>query len=175
MKSRTPLPRAAARDAFTLIEILVVIAIIAILAGLLLSTAGFVQEKAGNERAKVELAGLENALEAYKLDNGAYPDGDGSDNSTKDLLDALNRTPAKQSPPGKIYFEVPGKMLPSTGGSSSYNDKLTAAKYLQDPFGNPYHYQFPGKDDRSGTNFFDLWSQGKKNDPTATNKWIKSW
>ena len=73
----------------------------------------------------------------------------------------------------KVYFEVPANMLPGKK-ATSYNDKLAAAKYLQDPFGNPYHYEFPGKDDRSGANFYDLWSQGKKNSTVETT-WIKNW
>ncbi len=177
------LPRVASRDAFTLLEILVVIAIIAILASLLLNTAGFIQEKAGNSRAQVEIKALESALEAYKQDNGDYPSSsaggtaNGSDSSSLVLLEVLNRTPATSSPPSKIYLTELGKMLPPVSGnpSASYQDKLKAATKLVDPFGNPYHYQYPGKDDRSGASFFDLWSQGKKNSSTDTNLWIKNW
>ena len=60
MKSVSP---RAPRGAFTLLEILVVIAIIAILASLVLSTAGFIQEKAGNSRAETEINAIELALE----------------------------------------------------------------------------------------------------------------
>jgi general secretion pathway protein G len=171
----------AARGAFTLVELLVVIAIIAILAGLLLSVSGYVQEKAGNDRAKTEIAAIGNALEAYKLDNGDYPTGgDGGENSTKDLINALSPSATNSlNPTGKMYFSggIPSKMLGSSApnfNQQSYSDKLKNAEYLQDPFGNPYHYQYPGKEDRSGTNFFDFWSQGKKNSGD-TNVWIKNW
>jgi len=175
--------RAASRGAFTLLEILVVIAIIAILAALLLNTAGYIQEKAGNSRAEVEIKALETALEAYKQDNGSYPESsaggnaNGSDSSSIVLLEALNRTPATASPPTKIYLAELGKMLPPVSGNpkASYDDKLKSATRLVDPFGNPYHYKYPGDADRSGTNFFDLWSQGKKDDANDTNKWIKNW
>jgi len=165
---------AASRSAFTLVELLVVIAIIVILAGLLLSTSGFVQEKAGIERAKNEIAAISTALEAYKLDNGDYPTtgADGSDNSTYVLLDALSSTNAAD----KVYFKggFPGKMMDSYSSSKTYQEIRGSAKSLNDPFGNPYHYQYPGKDEHSGTNFFDFWSQGKKN-TTDTNTWIKNW
>jgi prepilin-type N-terminal cleavage/methylation domain-containing protein len=165
---------ATSRSAFTLVELLVVIAIIAILAGLLLSVSGFVQEKAGNDRARTEIAAIGNALEAYKLDNGDYPTtgADGGDNSTQVLLDALSPTNTDE----KVYFKgsFPARMLDSYSSSKTYQEVRSSAKALVDPFGNPYHYQYHGKEDRSGTNFFDFWSQGKKNS-SDTNVWIKNW
>lgn len=163
-------PRALARRAFTLIEILVVIAIIAILAGLILGTSGYVQEKAGNSRAEAEIKALSNAIEAYKLDNGVYPNGDGSANSTEELIKVLNPTNSGD----KVYFEIPARMFDSNRSSKSYESVRADASYLQDPFGNPYRYEFPGDENRSGEAFFDLWSQGKKNS-SDTNLWIKNW
>ncbi|HEY8900776.1 MAG TPA: type II secretion system protein GspG [Chthoniobacterales bacterium] len=171
-----PVPPSTSRGAFTLIEILVVIAIIAILASLILSVSGFVQEKAGISRAQVEIKALETALENYKQDNGTYPAGDGSESSSLVLLDELNRKPASGTSGGKIYMADLGKMIPPIPGnpSASYAEKVAAARQLVDPFGNPYHYEFPGKPERSGEAFFDLWSQGKKNSADE-NKWIKNW
>ena len=59
---------------FTLIELLTVIVIIVILAGLVLSVAGYVNKKGATSRAQAEIKGMEAALESYKADNGAYPD-----------------------------------------------------------------------------------------------------
>src|SRR5437870_13605435 len=61
------------RRAFTLIELLVVISIIIILAGLILSTVGYVQKKGARSRAEAEIAAMSAALESYKADNGIYP------------------------------------------------------------------------------------------------------
>src|SRR5437899_8747523 len=61
------------RRAFTLIELLVVISIIIILAGLMLSTVGYVQKKGARSRAEAEIAAMSAALESYKADNGIYP------------------------------------------------------------------------------------------------------
>lgn len=170
---KTTALRGARRRAFTLIEILVVISIIAILAALILGTTGYVQEKAGTSRAEAEIQALTAALESYKVDNGTYPEGDGSDTSTRVLIDELNRNRAKDNE--KIYFEFPAKMLSRSGGSgTSYEQRLERASYLVDPFGNPYRYEFPGDPERSGEAFFDLWSQGKKNS-SDTNLWIKNW
>jgi len=59
---------------FTLIELITVITIIVILAGLILSVAGYVQRKGATSRAQAEIKAMEAALESYKADNGAYPD-----------------------------------------------------------------------------------------------------
>src|SRR5438045_9545936 len=61
------------RRAFTLIELLIVISIIIILAGLILSTVGYVQKKGARSRAEAEIAAMSAALESYKADNGIYP------------------------------------------------------------------------------------------------------
>src|SRR3954466_5796998 len=71
-------------EAFTVLELLVVISIIIVLAGLILATTGYVQKKAARARAESEIAGISAALESYKADNGQYP----RDASVTDGLDA---------------------------------------------------------------------------------------
>src|SRR5882757_2748487 len=61
------------RRAFTLIELIVVTAVIIILTGLVLSTVGYVQKKGARVRAETEIAALSAACESYKADNGIYP------------------------------------------------------------------------------------------------------
>jgi prepilin-type N-terminal cleavage/methylation domain-containing protein len=68
----TPKPRRT-RHGFTLVEILVVIVIIGILAGLAIPAAQGVIKKANNTAIKVEIDLLGQALEAYKLRHGNYP------------------------------------------------------------------------------------------------------
>ena len=72
-------PRSAA---FTLIEMITVIAIIVILTGLILSSERLVQRKAATGRAQAEILQLSSACEAYKTDNGGYP----QDTSATDQL-----------------------------------------------------------------------------------------
>src|SRR6266513_1383980 len=69
---------------FTIIELLVVISIIIILAGLILSTVGYVQKKGARSRAEAEIAAISAALENYKADNGIYP----RQTATTDAVDA---------------------------------------------------------------------------------------
>ncbi|MDQ3119329.1 MAG: hypothetical protein M3Q89_07160 [Verrucomicrobiota bacterium] len=50
-------------------------AVIIVLAGLILSTSGYVQKKGNRSRAEAEIAAMSAALESYKADNGIYPRG----------------------------------------------------------------------------------------------------
>lgn len=61
------------RAAFTLIELMAVITIIVILAGIVIGGMGYVNEKQAREKAKIQISLLSKALEEYKLDMGIYP------------------------------------------------------------------------------------------------------
>ena len=148
--------RSTARG-FTLLELLIVIAIIAILAGLILSTAGYVQRKGASSRAEAEIAALTVALENYKADHGDYPQGtnvSGTSAPSSNNFLLTNLMPAT----GKVYFE--------------FNKSMTNASNVVDPFGENYGYQYPGATNRNGANFFDLFSRCASSD---TNRWKINW
>ncbi len=65
--------RPSRRAAFTLIEVLTVITIILVLAGLLINIAGSASYNTAKSRATSEVKAMETALENYKTDNGSYP------------------------------------------------------------------------------------------------------
>ena len=77
MICRTLFPRERFRargDAFTLIELLTVIAIILVLAGLLLNVAGSAQlPQFQSPRGRPKSGQWRLRLESYKADNGTYP------------------------------------------------------------------------------------------------------
>jgi general secretion pathway protein G len=161
------------RSGFTLIELLVVVAIIAILAGLVLQTAGFVQRKGATSRAEAEIAALSAALESYKADMGEYPRGtnagSGSNPGTNNSFLRAALAPNGSNtlnPLNKVYFEFPKGMGPQNA------DPMATNVAVLDPFGNGYGYQFPGSTDRSGSNFFDLWSTAGTTNQEA---WKKNW
>lgn len=107
------------QSGFTLIEIMVVLAI---LAGLVAMVAPNIIGEAGEARvktAKAEMANIGQALNMYKLDNFTYP-------STSQGLEALVSKPSG-SPEPKNYKK---------GG---YMPKLPT-----DPWGNPYIYLASG-------------------------------
>jgi len=174
---------------FTLIELLAVIAVIIILAGLILSTAGYVQKKGARSRAEAEIAAMSAALESYKADNGIYP----RDATKTDLVDPaaspiptmasqflyerLSGNSAATLQPisgAKSYFAFKPQML---GGTRDTSTNITAVSYIRDPFGNSYGYSTAKA---SGAAFgynptFDLWSIADDSSGTNQTKWIKNW
>ena len=58
---------------FTLIELMVVIVILGILAGLIVPRIMSRPDEAKQLKAKIQIESLETALKLYKLDNGGYP------------------------------------------------------------------------------------------------------
>ena len=73
MKKTFPLHRFN-HSGFTLIELMVVIVILGILAGLIVPRLMGRPEEAKQLKAKMQIESLETTLMLYKLDNGAYPD-----------------------------------------------------------------------------------------------------
>ena len=125
--------RSAARAGFTLIEVLVVVIVIGLLAGLVgPRILGRVSEaKTATARTQIELLGL--ALDNYRLDNGSYP-------TTEQGLAALQEKPARD--PAPLNWRGP------------YLKKAIPA----DPWGRPYSYASPGERTPSG---YDLWTLGR--------------
>jgi type II secretory pathway pseudopilin PulG len=85
--------------AFSLIEIVAVLAIIMILIGLLIPISGYVQRMSVESRIKIEINGMEAALEAYKADYGAYPPI-GFSAALNDIKDGDEKNRFLQNAPG---------------------------------------------------------------------------
>lgn len=58
---------------FTIVELLIVIVVIGILAGLVITTYSGVQENARNTERQTDLKAIQGQLEAYYAKNGTYP------------------------------------------------------------------------------------------------------
>jgi prepilin-type N-terminal cleavage/methylation domain-containing protein len=181
-----------ARRAFTLIELIVVIAIIIILAGLILSTVGYVQKKGARSRAETEIAAMSAAIESYKADNGIYPRDD-TTNQYTDTLDARQDTNATATVYqnaslylyNSLFGATNGSRTPASGARSYFVfkpnmlspvDQTLNVEYIRDPFGNSYGYSTANQADPAtpkGYNpTFDLWSTANSTD---ANQWIKNW
>jgi prepilin-type N-terminal cleavage/methylation domain-containing protein len=61
---------------FTIVELLIVIVVIGILAGLVITTYNGIQQKARNTERTTDLKTFQSQLEAYYANNGSYPGND---------------------------------------------------------------------------------------------------
>jgi general secretion pathway protein G len=122
-----------AQSAFTLVEIMLVVVIIAALAAMIMPRLAGRSEQANMARAEAEISsniGL--ALKLYELDNGNYP-------TTEQGLEALMTKPSTNPVP--------------QNWKGPYLEKKPI-----DPWGRPYQYKCPGVHSKTG---FDLYSLGK--------------
>ena len=172
--------------AFTLIELIVVTAVIIILTGLVLSTVGYVQKKGARARAEIEIAAMSAACESYKADNGVYP----RDATTTDTLDAkatinmANYQAASQYLYGQLAGDPDFDGVPNSNYKSYMQFKPNmlgtdnANKvYPRDLFGNSYGYSTANQvNPNQGYNpTFDLWSTAGLTSGTDSTQWIKNW
>jgi general secretion pathway protein G len=144
---RKTIPVRIDEEGFTLVELMVVIVIIGLLATLVALTVLPNLGRANDQKAKADIATLDQAMELYRLSNLNYP-------STADGLQALVKPPASLSDPSRYQ---PG----------GYIKKLP-----DDPWGRPYLYASPGQ---RGT--FDIYTLGADGVPggTGENADIGNW
>ena len=134
---------------FTLIEIMVVIAILALLAALVAPKIIGRSDDAKVTDTKVQIRNLETALKLYKLDSGAFP-------STEQGLAALVERPAV----GQI---------PRNYRAEGY---LESRKVPKDPWGNDFAYLSPGE--HGDYDLYSLGADGLKGGE-GKNADIESW
>jgi general secretion pathway protein G len=109
------------QQGFTLLELMVVMAILATLAFIVAPKIMQEPEKARRLKAEITVSNLESALKTYYLDNGIYP-------TTEQGLEALVQEPSTDPIPGRWR----------EGG---YLDK---GKVPRDPWDNEFVYISPG-------------------------------
>lgn len=122
--------RRAARG-FTLLELLVVVVIIGLLAGLVAPRYFDQVGKTNTKIAKAQIDSLEKALDQYRLDVGSYP-------TSEQGLQALNTKPNNVEKWQGPYLK---KTVPP------------------DPWGRPYRYKSPG--DHSDYDIFSFGADGQ--------------
>jgi general secretion pathway protein G len=134
---------------FTLIELVVVIVILGILAGLLIPRIMGRPDEARQAKARIQIEGIGTALKLYRLDNGNYP-------STEQGLKALVEPPTMGT-------------LAKRWREGGY---LESGKIPKDPWDNDFVYLSPGSHGE-----YDLSSLGADGEPggEGKNKDINSW
>lgn len=124
-----------AERGLTLIEILVVIIVLGLLAGLVApQIIGRVSEaKSATARTQIELFSV--ALDNYRLDNGRYP-------TTQQGLDALRTQPTAEPVP------------------RSWRGPYLRKEVPLDPWDRPYVYRSPGSENPQGYDLLTLGADG---------------
>ncbi len=116
---------------FTLLEIMVVIVILGLLAGMVVPNVMGSVDQANVQKVVTDIATIEGALKLYKMDVGRYPTSDQG-------LQALIEKPSSAPVPKKYR-------------SGGYLDKLP-----DDSWHSPYYYKMPGDHGKH----YDIFSAG---------------
>ena len=125
----------ASRAGFTLLEIMLVVMIIAMLAGIAIINMGGALNDAGESTSKAQVQSFDVALLSYRAKAGFYP-------TTEQGLRALMERPTTEPAPRSWSSLL--KTLP------------------KDPWGRDYLYESPGK---HNTDSYDIYSAGKDKIP----------
>jgi general secretion pathway protein G len=131
---------------FTLMEILVVLAILGLLAGLAINKLGKSLDDARIDTSKLFVTtSIKVPLFSYKMHMGDFP-------STNDGLQALVTPPANKADRWRGPY-------------------LEPAKVPLDPWQEPYHYAYPGTHNKDS---YDVWSAGPDHQ-SGTDDDIGNW
>lgn len=130
-----PFPRKPNRRAgFTLVELMVVIVIIGLLATVVVINVLPSQDRAMSQKARADIATIEQAIEMYRMDTLAYP-------TTEQGLEAL--------------VQQPGDLA----RTERYRPGGYVKRLPEDPWGNPYQYVYPGE--RANFDVYSLGADGR--------------
>jgi general secretion pathway protein G len=132
-----------ADNAFTLIELLLVLVILGVLAAIVVPKFAGRTEQARQTAAQSQIATFNTALDAFEVDNGYYPKGK---NGLNDLV---------QQPRDAQNWK----------GPYMKND------IPMDPWGRPYVYECPGKHNPSSYDLYSLGIDGRANSEDDITNW----
>ena len=122
---------------FTLIEVMVVVIVLGLLAGIVLPQVIGRVSQARDSTARTQIEMISVALDSYRLDNGRYP-------TTQQGLEALRTEPSIEPL------------------ASNWRGPYLRRAVPEDPWGRPYLYRSPGEENPGA---FDLFTLGMDGEP----------
>ena len=144
---------------FTMIELLAVVTIIVILASLTMGGLSFFNRRQAEDKTKVQLKLLANALEDYKADNGEYPLANQKDgkNQTEILWQRLYEDSIKDESEGtRVYLAE----FDPASNNQAWLMRKGSSYMIVDPFGFEFRYRRMENPSGMRNPDFDLWSVG---------------
>ena len=135
--------RLVRRDAFTLIELLLVLVILGILAAIVVPKFAGRTEQARNTAAQSQISTFNTALDAFEVDNGYYPKGK---NGLQDLVQQPRDAQTWKGP--YMKNDIPN-----------------------DPWGHPYVYEYPGKHNPTSYDLMSMGPDGRVGGDDDVSNW----
>jgi general secretion pathway protein G len=124
--------RRSRRRGFTLIEVMLVLAILVVMAGMAVMAYGPMQRRANIRAVQTQIGLLKTPLQSFDMAIGSYP-------TTAQGLESLRTAPSDLANPSK------------------WDGPYIESAVPLDPWDNPYQYACPGTQNPDS---YDLWSFG---------------
>lgn len=136
-------PSRHSRQAFTLIELLLVLVILGILAAIVVPKFSGRTEQARKTAAQSQIATFSTALDAFEVDNGYYPKG-------RDGLQDLVQQPRD---------------------AQDWKGPYLRGEIPLDPWGNAYIYECPGRQNPTSYDLMSLGPDGREGGDDDITNW----
>jgi general secretion pathway protein G len=135
----------SARHAFTLIELLLVLVILAVLAAVVVPKFTHRSEEAKIAAAKADIAAFDVALDAYEIDNSRFP-------SNEEGLNGLIAAPSS---------------------ATAWKGPYIKRAVTNDPWGHPYIYRAPGQHNPTGYDLSSSGPDAREGTDDDIDNWSK--
>ena len=142
MKSNFNVNKLRGKQAFTLVEMLLVLVILATLAAIVIPRMAGRSEQAKVTAAQSQISSIEMALDSFEVDNGYYP--------RTGALNALVEQP---------------------GGAPNWKGPYLKKGIPLDSWGAAYIYEYPGKHNANGYDLFSVGPDGRAGTDDDINNW----
>jgi general secretion pathway protein G len=130
-------------QAFTLVEMLLVLVILAVLAAIVIPKFSGRSQQAKETAAKSQISSIELALDAFEVDTGFYPQGNAG-------LDSLVNEPS---------------------GATNWKGPYLKKGVPLDPWGNAYVYTYPGRNNPKGYDLMSVGPDGRVGGDDDITNW----